>query len=239
MSLTEIKSSSNEAGIGVVFDSNVQDAGKASAPGDDYQSAPGILPGAPEGSGQRAAGLSLMRTVSAAEEKELLLMLKMAEFEHGEESGKKLAKLKKEWIQQFTDDQELGELDKKERKKLALLLYDDFISFVFSGENLHKNTDDLRAILRKLSKIEGSREAYFGINDLPSGYIGRVFSPKSIVFGLMSDVIELYNDDSFRNRMKRIVDDAFSADVSAPDNGTDHSGDEAPAGSLLSKHDIV
>jgi len=222
-----------------VFDAPVEDVGKATAPGDDVQSAPGVLPGSPTGSSSRAASLSLMKAVTSSDLEKKLLMLKIAVFENDGESSKKMKNIRKDWVKEIDDVSELCELSDKDRKKLAEMLFDDFVSFVFSRDNLHKNSDDLRALLDKLSRIEAAREAFFGINGLPGGFIEKVFSASSPVFGLMSEIIELYHDDSFRNSMRRYVDDAFSSEMASPEMGADDDVSDAPAGSLLSRQDIT
>jgi hypothetical protein len=218
-----------------VIDEPVDDEMKPSAVSEDIQPAPGVLPGNPVGSAARAGALSLMRVTTSSEDLDKkLIMLKLAVFEHEGEASKKMAKIKRDWIKKIMKLEDLEEIEDKEKKKLATMLFDDFISFVFSRENLHKNSDDLRAMLKKLSEVESAREAFFGINGLPAGFISKFFSSDSPVFGMMSQIIELYNDDSFRNSMKRYVDEAFSAEMSTPESGIDQDKADAPDGSLLS-----
>jgi hypothetical protein len=165
------------------------------------------------------------------------LMIKMAEFEHGDATGKKFRMLRKKWMKKVIGLEELDSVPTEAKKKLALDLFNDFMEFIYSKENLHTNVDDIRALLRRLSEMESSRDVDLEIENLPNNFIGQFFSPSSPVFEEMKELVSLYSDNQFRTYMRRVVDDAFTSEMASPQMSDMTQEESAPAGSLLSKVD--
>jgi len=221
---------------------------------DDMQQAQGTLPWDWEENssvgpsvvepGVRAATLKLTRKITAEEIRKQELILKLALFEGAHfgsrlfrGSDSKMSKIKKEWIDIINNLGELDDMDPKVRDSLGKTLFDDFVAFIFSEANIHKTMDDLRALLNNLNQIETTREVFSDI-DIPSGFINRVLGYDSPLLDKMKEIIELYHDDSFRNYMRHIVDEAFTSDLATPmdSNYENNEGEESPAGSILSRN---
>lgn len=225
------------------FDAPVEQSNKPSMGPDDYQQSPGILPGDPVGPSASRGGYkppALMKVASNSDVEKRLVMLRLAAFENSEQSGKKFKKIKNKWIEEVVNLPELKEVSEKDRKTLATTLFEDFVEFIYSKDNLHRTSDDLRALIGRIAAIESSRQTFMDIENLPPGFVNDFFSPTSSLFDNMLELVELYHDNSFRNYLRRVVDDAFSADMSGTTSDNPSKEDtEAPDGSLLSQNSMV
>ena len=151
--------------------------------------------------------------------------------------------MKSQWAKEVIALPDLKDVSDKDRKHLADVLFNDFVEFVYSKDNLHKTPDDLRALLKRIVVVETAKGAFLDIANVPGGFVEGFFSSDSPLFDNMKELVDLYHDDTFRSYMKSVVDGAFSADMAGPSSATDSPAnddeDGSPAGSLLSKDDIT
>ena len=188
-------------------------------------------------------GLCLMKDAAKEIYGLKMMMLKIAAFENGPVTSEKFSKMKSQWAKEVIALPDLKDVSDKDRKHLADVLFNDFVEFVYSKDNLHKTPDDLRALLKRIVVVETAKGAFLDIANVPGGFVEGFFSSDSPLFDNMKELVDLYHDDTFRSYMKSVVDGAFSADMAGPSSATDSPAnddeDGSPAGSLLSKDDIT